>query len=242
MGARGRELALARHTPAVVGERYRDLLRRAAGQMSRRGERRSGAAAHAARARRGGSPPAPSPPASSSPGRSPASGSRTSATASPGSSNVARSVGWKPAAAVLALDALKAYVPATAARLPGAGDGAVAAVGIWAMCGHIAVVKGRGAASALGAAFAMDPAMMAVGCVPLLGGSLAAPSRARPWPSRRSRCRSSASRCTAARAARSGRSLLITVLFAARIKGSPGAPLPDSPEVLWQRFWLDRDD
>jgi phosphatidylinositol alpha-1,6-mannosyltransferase len=30
MGARGRELALARHTPAVVGERYRDLLRKAA--------------------------------------------------------------------------------------------------------------------------------------------------------------------------------------------------------------------
>jgi phosphatidylinositol alpha-1,6-mannosyltransferase len=30
IGARGRELALARHTPAVVGERYRELLRRAA--------------------------------------------------------------------------------------------------------------------------------------------------------------------------------------------------------------------
>lgn len=30
MGARGRELALARHTPAVVGERYRELLMRAA--------------------------------------------------------------------------------------------------------------------------------------------------------------------------------------------------------------------
>ena len=31
MGARGRALALARHTPAVVGERYHELLRRAAG-------------------------------------------------------------------------------------------------------------------------------------------------------------------------------------------------------------------
>ena len=30
MGASGRELALSRHTPAVVGERYRELLRRAA--------------------------------------------------------------------------------------------------------------------------------------------------------------------------------------------------------------------
>ena len=32
MGARGRALALARHTPAVVGERYHELLRRAAGR------------------------------------------------------------------------------------------------------------------------------------------------------------------------------------------------------------------
>jgi phosphatidylinositol alpha-1,6-mannosyltransferase len=32
MGAQGRALALARHTPDVVGERYRELLRRAAGR------------------------------------------------------------------------------------------------------------------------------------------------------------------------------------------------------------------
>src|SRR5659263_79451 len=32
MGARGRVLALARHTPDVVGERYRALLQRAAGR------------------------------------------------------------------------------------------------------------------------------------------------------------------------------------------------------------------
>lgn len=32
MGARGRDLALARHTPAIVGERYRELLQRAAGR------------------------------------------------------------------------------------------------------------------------------------------------------------------------------------------------------------------
>ena len=89
-----------------------------------------------------------------------------------GSSNVAHSVGQKAGAAVLALDALKAYAPATASRLHGAGDNEVAAIGISAMCGHIAVVKGRGAACALGAAFAMDPAMMAVGCVPLVGGTL----------------------------------------------------------------------
>ena len=32
MGARGRDLALSRHTPETVGERYRTLLRKAAGR------------------------------------------------------------------------------------------------------------------------------------------------------------------------------------------------------------------
>jgi glycerol-3-phosphate acyltransferase PlsY len=160
----------------------------------------------------------------------------------PGSSNVARSVGWKPAAAVLAADAGKAYVPATAARLTGAGDGAVAAIGISAMLGHIAVVKGRGAASALGACYAMDPLMMAIGSAELLGGfafhrnpqtvavtavslpliSLAL-HRQRPWRAL-------------------GPLVLITILLAARIKGSRGAGWPSSKAVLWRRFWRDRDD
>ena len=158
-----------------------------------------------------------------------------------GSSNVARSVGWKAGAAVLALDALKAYVPATASRLHGAGHNEVAAVGISAMCGHITVVKGRGAASALGAAFAMDPAMMAVGCVPLVGGSLlhrhaeAVTITALSLPVISLALHRSPRRAL-------GPLALITVLFAARLRGSAGAPLPDSPEVLWNRFLLDRDE
>ena len=158
-----------------------------------------------------------------------------------GSSNVARSVGWKAGAAVLALDALKAYAPATASRVHGAGDNEVAAVGISAMCGHITVVKGRGAASALGAAFAMDPAMMAVGCVPLVGGSLlhrhaeAVTVTALSLPVISLALHRSPRRAL-------GPLALITVLFAARLRGSPGASLPDSPEVLWNRFLLDRDE
>jgi len=158
-----------------------------------------------------------------------------------GSSNVARSVGRKAGAAVLALDALKAYVPATAARMHGAGNSEVAAIGVSAMCGHIAVVKGRGAASALGAAFAMDPAMMAVGCVPLVGGSLlhrhaeAVTVTALSLPLISLALHRSPRRAL-------GPLLLITVLFAARLRGSPGAPLPDSPKVLWNRFLLDRDE
>ena len=158
----------------------------------------------------------------------------------PGSSNVARSVGWKPAAAVLALDAGKAYVPATVARLTGAGHGAVAAIGISAMLGHIAVVKGRGAAAALGAMFAMDPGTMAIGSAELIGGfafhrnpqTVAVTAVSLPL----------ISLALHRRPARAlGPLLVITILLAARIKGSPGSGWPSTPAVLWRRFWLDRD-
>ena len=160
----------------------------------------------------------------------------------PGSSNVARSVGVKAGAGVLALDAAKAYVPATAARLAGAGDGAVAAIGLSAMVGHIAVVKGRGAACALGAAFAMDAPMMALGCVPLVGGSLlhhhaeavSVTALSLPVIS------------LALHRRRPGRALaplaLIAILFGARLKGTAGAALPSSPSSWWKRLWLDRDE
>lgn len=159
----------------------------------------------------------------------------------PGSSNVARSVGWKSGAAVLLLDAGKAYVPATAARLTGAGDAAVAAIGISTMLGHIAVVKGRGAASALGACYAMDPGMMAIGTVELLCGfalhrnpqAVAVTAVSLPLISLELHRRP-------VRAL--GPLVLITILLAARIKGSPGAGWPSSSAVLWRRFWLDRDD
>ena len=158
-----------------------------------------------------------------------------------GSSNVARSVGWKAGAAVLALDALKAYVPAATARLAGAGYNTVAAVGISAMDGHIVFVKGRGAASALGAAFAMDPVMMTVGCVPLVSGSLlhrhaqAVTITALSLPLISLALHRSPRRAL-------GPLALITLLFAARLRGAPGTPMPTAPSVLWNRFVLDRDE
>jgi glycerol-3-phosphate acyltransferase PlsY len=160
----------------------------------------------------------------------------------PGSSNVARSVGWKSGGAVLAMDAAKAYVPATAARLAGAGDGAVAAIGISTMAGHILVVKGRGAASALGAMYAMDPGTMAIGSGELLGGfalhynpqTVAVTAVSLPLIS------VALHRRRPARAL--GPLVLILILLAARIKGSHGSGWPSSPAVLWARFWRDRDD
>ena len=160
----------------------------------------------------------------------------------PGTSNVRRSLGLKPALAVLSLDAGKAYVPAQAARMAGANDPLVAAIGISAMLGHISVVQGRGAACALGAAYAMDPWMMTIGWFPLaVGGlvhrhaeSVAVTAALLPLISL------ALHRHQPTRAL--GPLALILVLFAARLKGSAGAPPPSSPGVAWRRLWLDRDE
>jgi glycerol-3-phosphate acyltransferase PlsY len=158
----------------------------------------------------------------------------------PGSSNVARSLGWKPGAAVLAMDAGKAFVPASMARQAGASNGTVAALGITTMVAHIAVVKGRGAAAALGAAFAMDPAMMTVGCVPLVGGSLL--QRHAQAVSVTAISLPLVSLTLHRSPARAGWPLLlIAILFATRLRGSAGAGWPVTPAVWWSRFWLDRD-
>jgi hypothetical protein len=125
--------------------------------------------------------------------------------------------------------------------LGGAGHGAVAAIGISTMLGHIAVVKGRGAASALGAMYAMDPGTMAIGSAELLGGfalhrnpqTVAVTAVSLPLISLGLHGRPRRAL---------GPLALITILLAARIKGSPGAGWPSSPAVLWRRFWLDRDD
>jgi glycerol-3-phosphate acyltransferase PlsY len=118
----------------------------------------------------------------------------------------------------------------------------VAAIGISAMLGHIAVVKGRGGAAAIGAMYAMDPGSMAIGSAELVGGfalhrsaqSAAIAAVSLPFISL------ALHRQQPRRAL--GPLVVITVILAARVKGSPGAGWPSSPAVLWRRFWLDRDD
>jgi glycerol-3-phosphate acyltransferase PlsY len=159
----------------------------------------------------------------------------------PGSANVGRSVGWGAGAGVLALDAAKAYVPATVARATGASDDLVAAMGIAGMAGHITVVGGRGAACALGAMFAMDGAVMGIGLVPLVGGTAlhrhpqAVAVTAVSLPLLRWGLR---------RRLRPGlwALLLIGVLFGKRLVGTKGVPRPTSLRGWWRRLWLDRDD
>lgn len=159
----------------------------------------------------------------------------------PGSANVGRSVGWGAGAAVLALDAAKAYAPATAARLAGAGSGTVSAAGIATMLGHIFVVRGRGAACALGAAYAMDARMMTVGLVPLVGGTLL---HRHPQAVAVTAFGLPVTRLLLHRRPRVvfWPLVLIGVLFGARLRGNPGAPPPTTAAGWWRRFWLDRDD
>lgn len=158
----------------------------------------------------------------------------------PGSANVGRSVGWGAGASVLALDAGKAYVPATLARLSGASDDMVAAMGITSMAAHITVVGGRGAACALGGMYAMDAPVMTIGLVPLIGGTVlhrhpqavAVTAVSLPLLS-----------WGLHRRLRPGlwALLLIGVLFVARIRGTKGAGAPASLSGWWRRVWLDRD-
>ena len=159
----------------------------------------------------------------------------------PGSANVGRSVGWGAGATVLALDAAKAYAPATAAHLAGAGDDLVAAMGIAGMAGHITVVGGRGAACALGAMFAADPKVMTIDLVPLVGGAalhrnpqaVAVTALALPVLSWGLNRRLRPGLWTL---------LLITVLFGKRLLGTKGVTRPTDAAGWWRRFWLDRDD
>jgi glycerol-3-phosphate acyltransferase PlsY len=157
-----------------------------------------------------------------------------------GSSNVAHSVGFKAGTAVFAFDTAKAYVPATVARLTGAGENTVAALAIASMLGHMTVVKGRGVACALGGCFAIDPAMMAVGCAPLVGGALV-----HRHPQSVAATAVALPPISFAIHRRPGRALrvaaLIAVLLTARLRGSAGAGWPSTAAVWSNRFWLDRD-
>jgi hypothetical protein len=117
----------------------------------------------------------------------------------------------------------------------------VAAVGIATMLGHIAIVKGRGAACGLGAAYAMDPRMMTIDLIPLIGGSalhhhaegVSLTAVALPLTSLALH-RDEPSRAL-------GPLALIAVIFGARLRSTPGAGLPHTPRAWWYRFWLDRD-
>ena len=93
----------------------------------------------------------------------------------PGATNMLRAFGWRPALAVLALDAAKGYVPALlASRLPGDGPEPAATLGLAAgaaaTLGHCYPLfagfrGGKGVATAAGAFLATYPGAVAGGLV-----------------------------------------------------------------------------
>jgi len=157
----------------------------------------------------------------------------------PGASNVAHTLGWKAGAATLSIDLAKGSAAAAAARRAGAGPDLTGALAVAPVVAHIAVVGGRGAAAALGAALALDPLATALVVPVVVGGALTkraalgvmAAALGLPLVSLALGHRRRAAWCAAFPA----------VLAYARLRGSEGAPPPTSPELVWARFWFDHE-
>jgi len=74
----------------------------------------------------------------------------------PGAANVRRALGLKPALVVVAIDIAKGWLPPLVGRRLGADDTTVGMLGLAPVAGHVFGLRGRGAASALGAGLGMD--------------------------------------------------------------------------------------
>lgn len=158
----------------------------------------------------------------------------------PGAANVRRSIGLGPSLLVAAIDIAKGYVPAAAARRRGAGPHMTGALALAPVLGHVLVVKGRGAAPTLGANLAMDTPAMTIAGSGIVAGSIAGKHAeavvmgAIGYPLVMALLRRGPARVAWGAATAS-------VLVAARLRGAPGSPWPPAREVMWSRFWRDRD-
>jgi glycerol-3-phosphate acyltransferase PlsY len=156
----------------------------------------------------------------------------------PGTSNVRKSLGLFPSLVVFALDCGKGYAVGRLARRAGAGEHVVGAASVAAIVTHVTVVGGQGAATGVGAQFAMDAPLMAAGWVPIgigtvvhhhaeaviLTGLAFGPAR---WLWRRE-------------PAAVWSLALAGVLIFARLRGPRGAA-PLTRRNALSRFWFDRD-
>jgi glycerol-3-phosphate acyltransferase PlsY len=157
----------------------------------------------------------------------------------PGAANVARTLGWAPGVATLGIDVAKGSTVAAIARRAGAGPDLTGALAVAPVVAHIAVVGGRGAAAALGAALALDPLATGIVLAPVVGGALAkraaagamTAALALPLVSLALGRRHTAAWCAA----------LPALMAYARLRSSADAQPPLSFEVAWERFWFDRE-
>ena len=156
----------------------------------------------------------------------------------PGASNVFHTVGPVPGAAVLALDCLKALLPAAALRPCGASENTVAAAAVAPVVAHVMVVGGQGVAATMGAGFAIDPTATSLVLVPVVGGtvvgyhvqSVLGAALALPFV------------CAIHRKGSGWRAAgLPVILVATRLRGRPGSGLPPSAGVALSRLLRDND-
>lgn len=158
-----------------------------------------------------------------------------------GADRVRHSVGTGPAIATAVIDSLKGYSIARLARHFGAGRNLTGALAVTPLIAHVMVVRGRGAATAVGTAFAIDEPTMLVAGVPIVAGSIArhhafsvmigaityVPVR---WV------------FTRAWSAPLWALVMVFVLAYARLRGEGnGLPRRLTRELAWNRFWYDND-
>ncbi len=157
----------------------------------------------------------------------------------PGAANVARTLGWRAGAATLTADLAKGAVPAALARRCGTGPGLTGAFAVAPVVGHVTVVGGRGAATALGAALAIDPPATAVVLPAVVGGALA--RRAALGVMVAALGLPLASLALGRRGRAAWCATLPAILAYARLRGDDGTPGPLTARIAWERFWYDRE-
>jgi glycerol-3-phosphate acyltransferase PlsY len=157
----------------------------------------------------------------------------------PGAANVTRSLGLGPGVATAGLDIAKGAAVAAVARSAGAGPDLVGALAVTPVVAHIAIVRGRGAAAALGAALALDAPSTGIVLAPILGGvalkrsglGVMVGALGLPLVSLALGRRRTAAWCA----------VLPALMAYSRLRGSADQEQPLSFALAWERFWLDRD-
>ncbi len=157
----------------------------------------------------------------------------------PGAANVTRSLGLGPGVATAGLDMAKGAAVATLARSAGAGPDLVGVLAVTPVVAHIAVVGGRGAAAALGSAFALDTSATGIVLAPILGG--VALKRSGLGVMVGALCLPLASLALGRRRTAAWCATLPALMAYARLRGSADQEQPLNVAVVWERFWFDRD-
>jgi len=157
----------------------------------------------------------------------------------PGAANIMRTVGPKAGITTAGIDMTKGYAVATTAWAAGAGPDLVGALAVAPVAAHIMVVRGRGAAAALGAAFAMDPAATGIVLVPILGGT--ALKRAGVGVMIGAFGLPVASLALGHRRRAAWCAVLPALMAYARLRGSDGDDTRLTARVAWERLWFDRN-